>query len=227
LAGDEWQVRAEPTLHPALNLRRVSQLTKERTAVRAFIALPIPEAVKAEIARVQDELRRVLPEKTVRWTKRDQFHLTLRFLGNVDANRLPALTDALRGACSGFPVLKLRAERIGCFPDLRFPRVVWVWVHDDAEHLLALQRGIETAVAEFAERKEEKKFTGHVTIGRINEFKRPQAEALAKLAHSLTEHRFGEWTANDVRLMRSELSESGAVHSVLDEFALAAVPAAQ
>lgn len=185
------------------------------TTLRLFIALPLPDAVKAEIERIQNELRRVLPKTSVRWAKSDQFHLTLRFLGNVEAPRVAELAEALRRACSGFPALQLRAERIGCFPDLRYPRVAWVWVHDEAEQLGVLQGKIESAVGRFAESKSEKKFTGHVTIARINGIKRPQAEALAKLAHALTDRYFGEWTAGEVKLMRSELLQSGAVHSVL------------
>ena len=187
---------------------------------RLFVALPIPETVKEEIERVQGELRDMLMEKSLRWTKRDQFHLTLKFLGNVEASRVTDVTDALRGACSGFAALKLRAERIGCFPSLRYPRVVWVWVHDDAEQLSILQRKIESAVGEFAVSRAEKNFTGHVTIGRIDGIKRPQAEVLARLAHSMTERRFGEWIANEVKLMRSELSQSGVLHSVLAAFPL-------
>lgn len=195
--------------------------------MRAFVTLPIPEFVKEEIEHVQSELRRVLPEKSVRWTKREQFHLTLRFLGNVESGRLPELSGALRVACSGFPGLKLRAERIGCFPDLRFPRVVWVWVYDEAGQLLVLQRRVESAVGNFAESREDKNFTGHVTIGRVNGIKRPQAEVLANHTQALTGRRFGEWMATEVKLMRSELSPSGAVHSVLDVFPLAGERAVQ
>ncbi|MCW5555886.1 MAG: RNA 2',3'-cyclic phosphodiesterase [Verrucomicrobiae bacterium] len=230
--------------------------------IRLFLALPIPDPVQARIERVQDELRPVLPPKAVRWTKREQFHLTLRFLGNVEAPRLPDLSHAVRDACSGVGPLPLRAERIGGFPSLRFPRVLWVWVHDDAEDLVRLQRNIEAAVGGFAEREETlpnpdsrfeppnrsrrredfpelqrcppphvggyehrargegKVFTGHVTIARLSGLRRAQAEILAKRAHEFVNRQFGEWTAGEVRLMRSELLQSGSVHTVLDRFAL-------
>src|SRR4051812_7451283 len=100
---------------------------------RLFIAISVPDAVKTEMEQAQAELRRALPEGCVRWTRREQFHLTLKFLGSVEAQRVAALADAIRGACQGFTPLRLRAERIGCFPDLRFPRVVWAWVHDRQE----------------------------------------------------------------------------------------------
>src|ERR1051325_8887109 len=101
--------------------------------IRLFIAIPLPEEVKNEIEKTQNELRQAVPGNFVRWTKRDQFHLTLKFLGGVETSRMGELTTALRDACGHFTALRLRAERIGFFPDLRFPRVIWAWVHDGKE----------------------------------------------------------------------------------------------
>lgn len=183
--------------------------------VRAFIALPIPDAVKAEIERAQVQMQRGLPGKIARWTKREQFHLTLRFLGNVPGDQIMELTDSLRAMTSSFPALKLRAERVGCFPHPRFPRVLWVWVHDETHQLPLLQQNIESAAGKFAESKADKEFTGHVTIARINGLKRPEAEALARQMTEMTHRRFGEWTATEVVLMQSELHPTGAVHTTL------------
>jgi len=132
------------------------------------------------------------------------------------------LSEAVAAACRNFPPLRLRADRVGCFPERRFPRVVWVGVHDDAEQLSGLQKAIEQATASFTGGRAEGNFTGHVTIGRTNEIKRPQAEILSKLAQSMTGRVFGEWTADKVELMRSELSASGAQHSMLAALALKA-----
>ena len=182
---------------------------------RLFIAISVPERVKDEMEKTQAELRAALPENAVRWMGRAQFHLTLKFLGNVEAQRVDALGDSLRRACGNFPALPLRAERIGCFPDLRYPRVIWAWVHDAGDVLPKLQLAIEGAVAGFTAEKSEEKFTGHVTLGRSKTIKRPQAEILARLAHGMTERFFGEWTADEVELIRSELSSSGARYSTV------------
>ena len=64
----------------------------EAARYRLFIALPVPQAVKQEIQLVQERFRRELPEGCARWTRPEQWHLTLRFLGNVDAARVGALT---------------------------------------------------------------------------------------------------------------------------------------
>lgn len=202
-------------------LEQIMGQTSNATSLRLFIALPIPDRVKDEIERVQDELRAILPKQCVRMTKREQFHLTLRFLGNVEARRAKELVEQVETACRGFSTLKLKAERIGCFPDLRFPRVVWVWVHDDAERLQALQKVVEMAASPFAEKKEEKDFTGHATIARLNGINRPQAEVLAKFAHGMSNRLFGEWIGNEVNVIHSELWPDGSRYTTLAAIPLA------
>src|SRR3954470_9663903 len=85
---------------------------EDGTGLRLFVAISLPEAVKVQVEEAQEEMRRALPAGIVRWTKREQFHLTLKFLGNVDASRVDALEAALREAVSSFAVVRLRAERI-------------------------------------------------------------------------------------------------------------------
>jgi len=191
---------------------------------RLFIAVAIPEEVKAKMAEAQAELRRALPEHGVRWTRREQFHLTLKFLGDVDAARVEALGEAIRAACRGFGVLHLRAERVGFFPDLRYPRVVWTGVQEQAERLTPLQQTVDAATRAFTSEQREERFTGHVTLARIKAIKRPEAEALGKAAAAMADRVFGHWTAGQVELMRSVVSPQGASHSFLAKIALADLP---
>ena len=192
---------------------------------RLFIAVTIPEEVKTKIEEAQGKMRRALPERAVRWTRREQFHLTLKFLGDVDAARVEALGEAIRAACQGFGALHLRAERVGFFPDLRYPRVVWVGVKDQAEQLPRLQGAVESAMREYATEDKEERFTGHVTLARIKGIRRPEAEALDKAAAGMAEQLFGQWTAYQVELMRSELLPQGARHSSVASITLAGLPA--
>jgi RNA 2',3'-cyclic 3'-phosphodiesterase len=191
---------------------------------RLFVALILPEEVKARIAEAQAELRRALPGHNIRWTRREQFHLTLRFLGDVEAARVEALGEALRRACQGFPPLRLRAEGLGCFPDLRYPRVLWTGVAEEAGQLARLQEAVEVASRDFTTEKKEERFTGHVTLARIKGIKRSEAEALAQAAVSMKDRRFGEWTACKIELMRSELSPQGARHTPVAALDLSHLP---
>jgi 2'-5' RNA ligase len=180
---------------------------------RLFIAIQPPEDVKTAIEKAQAELRRAASGGRVRWTTREQFHLTLKFLGDVDSQRTETLAEALRGACRGFAPMLLRAEGVGFFPDPRRPRVVWGGVNEGRDQLRALQVAVEAASRDFSVQAPEKSFTGHITLGRVKEIRRPEVEALANAAAGMATRLFGEWTAEEVELVRSELSPVGARYS--------------
>ena len=192
----------------------------ESEQVRLFVAVTVPEAVKAKMAEAQAALRRVLPDRNVRWARGEQFHLTLRFLGDVEAARVEALGESLRDACRGFGALQLRAQGVGFFPNERYPRVVWVGVRDEAEQLPRLQQVVEAATDAFTTEKKEERFTGHLTLARIKAIRREEAEALAQVAAGMADRLFGQWTGYRVELMRSELLPQGARHTCLGSFAL-------
>lgn len=182
---------------------------------RLFVALAVPEAVKAELARAQRELRELLPPHSAVWTRPDNLHLTLRFLGKVDGVRVVELQERLRDGVAGFGGMNLICERLGCFPDLRFPRVVWAGVHDADSQLLVLARRVNEAVALFAEKPAEKGFSGHITLARPKLIRRPPALKLAEYVEAAVDRRFGQWRASEVELVRSELSPGGSRYTTL------------
>jgi RNA 2',3'-cyclic 3'-phosphodiesterase len=196
-------------------------------AWRLFVAISLPEAVKNEMEKTQRELRAALPRGVVRWTKREQFHLTLKFLGDVAELRAAELIEALRTACRRFSALRLRAAGIGFFPDARRPRVIWAGAQDDVGALPRVQQSVEASVKDFATedsaerrdlppgRRRSQEFTGHVTLGRIQRFQRADAEILVKAASRAAGQFFGEWTADTVELIRSELSSGGSRYTTL------------
>jgi len=188
---------------------------------RLFIAIALPEPVKQAIERTQNELRTELPAKSVRWTRREQFHLTMRFLGSVDVQDVDRLNEAVRRACAGSGVLQLRAAGIGVFPGVRRPRVVWAGVDDRGGRLAALQQSIEAASAAFTDEPPQEKFSGHITLARCRDISRTDATRLATLLDKLANRSFGEWSANAVEIIRSETLPGGSRYTTFSEIALA------
>jgi RNA 2',3'-cyclic 3'-phosphodiesterase len=181
----------------------------------------MPETVRNEIIGVQLKLRQLVSQDAVRWTKPEQFHLTLRFLGDVPVERVAALQEAINAITLGSPALRLRAQGIGFFPNARAPRVIWAGVNDGEGRLVDLQKKIEAAVQAFAEKPGTEKFAGHVTIGRVKFLKRPEIEKLAAQAQAVKDHLFGEWMAQEIEIIQSRLSPAGAQHSLLAAVRLA------
>jgi 2'-5' RNA ligase len=187
---------------------------------RLFLALPVPAEIKGSLSAAQDELRRMLRPLAASWTRAENMHLTLRFLGDVHCDRVEALTASVMAATTGFGSMHLVAERLGVFPDLRFPRVVWAWVHDDANRLAELQRRVAAATNGFTCERAEEKFTGHITLARIKQIKRPQAEVIASCLQRAVNRRFGDWSADHLELVRTELSPEGSRYTCLANFPL-------
>jgi len=187
---------------------------------RLFVAIPAPEAVRAEMLRVQRELEPFAPRNVVRWTKPEQFHLTLKFLGDVPANQVEALQKSVLAACGNCPALRLRAQDIGFFPNDRSPRVIWAGVNDAENRLPDLQKEIGRAVRHFVEKPGAENFAGHLTLGRFKSFRRRGVEEIVRRAAAIPDRLFGEWTAEEVELVQSDLSPSEARHTRLAAFRL-------
>jgi 2'-5' RNA ligase len=187
---------------------------------RLFIAISIPDGIKDEIARVQGELKQTLAGADVRWTRRTQFHLTLKFFGNVPVTETDRLIQTVQEAARMFAPLRLRVAGLGAFPHLRSPRVLWMGVNDQGNTLVKLQAAIADAVHTFTEEEAEGKFSGHVTLGRVGGLNRFQVERFAKLTEALASRSPGEWTAAEVEIIRSELSTDGSRYTTLAQVPL-------
>lgn len=183
--------------------------------LRLFVAIELPEGVRCAIAGAQEEFRGALRRSRVTWARPEHFHLTLKFLGRVEASRSGDLTDSIVRSCEGFRPLKLSAAGTGFFPNPRSPRVVWTGVEDSTAQLADLQLAVEEATSSFTEEKPEGRFHGHVTLSRIKEFARADAEALKQVALRLGDRVYGNWIAHEIVLMRSQLSPHGATYSAV------------
>src|SRR5215469_14172500 len=146
---------------------------------RLFLAIALPLEVKAEIAKTQTDLRHDLSHAKIRWSDSEQWHLTLRFLGNVDVSRLDSLKQEITSVCRTSNSLLLHAEGIGVFPPKRPPRVIWVGVRDVDGQLKKLQVELQAATNEFTSESPEETFTAHVTLGRVKTIAREEAEFLS------------------------------------------------
>jgi 2'-5' RNA ligase len=180
---------------------------------RLFLAISIPEQVKDELVKAQDQFRGAVGESGVRWTRHEHLHLTLKFLGNVEAQRTPELSTVVSSLCHGFAPLRLRAEGVGFFPDTRSPRVIWAGVTDAVRQLECLQQALEERTLPFTNEEPGEKFIGHVTLGRAKRLNKQQAQALARMGSAMVRRIFGDWTSDSVEIMRSELSSAGPRHS--------------
>lgn len=190
--------------------------------VRSFIAIELDNQLLARIESLQTRLRQDLPGGLVRWVKPSGIHLTLQFLGDVAEPQLEQLAQALHRACSQVAPFAVQVAGMGCFPNAKRPRVIWVGIEEPTGTLVALQKEVAQANISLGFEPERRPFSPHLTLGRI---KRGQPAALQMLGNyvSRSKVRIGEQQVAAVSLIRSDLYPSGAVYTQLSTVALRAI----
>lgn len=196
----------------------ITDFNQDAAHVRLFVALETPESLKERLRAVQTELRQCLRGSSISWTKPEQFHLTLRFLGTAPGRVVPDLAHALGKVLAGNGHLLLCAKGIGCFPSLRRPRVIWVGLEGSLDVLTVLHKTVATACRPFTE-ADEKTFSPHLTLARVKAWAQSDGAALGEAARRLAGQVFGEWPVREAHLYRSVLGAGGAQHTVLASFA--------
>lgn len=183
--------------------------------MRAFIAISPPPGFTAHVRQIQRRLaERVRESRSVRWTRPDQLHLTLHFLGNVTAAALPELNHALARDGGNQPAFTLHLGSPGAFPHAARPRVWWLGLAGDLEPLGRLQRSVQRATGEFGTNRETRPFHPHLTLARIKVANRGLRDAWESFLH---DEPIGApaWRVSDVHLFASELASDGARHRLL------------
>ena len=177
--------------------------------VRAFFAVELNGAVRAALAQAVESLRGEPWAAPVRWVRSENLHLTLRFLGDIEPEVVPALAESVRQHIAPIAPFELAVASIALFPDRRRPRAVAAEVGQNARATLEiLARAVETGVVGQGLEPEERSFRAHITLGRIRGrlSARPGIDTPLSPAHLLV---------RDVVLYRSELVPTGAVYSEL------------
>lgn len=179
--------------------------------MRLFIAVNFPLRLRARIARATRPLRD--SDLPVRWIEPDGLHLTLKFLGEVRSGSVDDLGAALGALALAFRPFPLRFERIGAFPSLRHPRVIWLGVEPTPD-IRFLKQDLERAYGDLGIRREERPYQPHVTLGRAE--RSGEAGSFRALESIARESSLpAEYRVTHIDLMRSRLNPDGATYTLL------------
>jgi len=178
--------------------------------IRAFIAVEVAPATIANIAGAIAELKPKLP--AVRWVAPANFHLTVKFLGDIDAGQVHAIGNALELAITPFPRCTINAKGLGVFPGLRQPKIFWVGFVGD--ELARLRASVDRALVPLGFSAEPREFTPHLTIGRWRQVDR-SANNLKQELDRWRHRDFGATIVDQVILFQSELKPAGANYAKL------------
>ena len=183
------------------------------SGLRVFVAVPVSGQVRQEIFALQRKLA-AEAGPTIRWTKPEQIHLTLRFLGNVPDENIADLRQALDRACLGAAPIEISLSDLGCFPSRRRPRIVWLGVSNGANELTDLAERVRAETAMFGDSTDSKPFVPHLTLGRSQD-PRSSDGHVGEIICRENPRQIGLLRVSEVHLVKSELSRSGSNYSII------------
>lgn len=191
--------------------------------MRAFLAVDLDRKMREKVAEVQEKLER--RTSGIRWVNPKLLHLTLKFLGDIKAGELNNFEQQLEEAAGEIAAFSLTFNRLGAFPGLRNPRVIWIGTQTGTDQLVLLANKIESAFSSIAKLqpasnkqvKETNSYVPHLTIGR-----RQKNSGLFFPVEIFRESFDCKYTLHVDRffLMQSTLYSSGPVYTPIKEFLL-------
>lgn len=180
---------------------------------RLFIAIELPAEIRQRIKQHIDHLRAVCPDVRASWTREDNLHLTLKFLGDIEVNRVDSLAQALMHAAARTPSFDLVIQDCGVFPPRGKPNVLWIGISPEiGPACLHLYQAIEDECEKAGLKRDERKFHPHFTIARL---RHPAGARELANRHQETEFEPLALEVDSVCLVRSELSSSGSRYTIL------------
>ena len=184
--------------------------------MRTFIAIDLDKEIKDALFALIDKLRE--RSQNIRWVRREAMHLTLKFLGEINKEKISEIENTLGKVVRNYQPFFLKIKGTGYFPPKKKnPRVLWTGVEAD-EVLTSLQQTLERELQKIGFPEEKREFHPHLTLGRVK-----MPSSIQETVSELERHQesvFGEMTVNKITFFQSILKPSGAEYNALSEYQL-------
>jgi len=184
--------------------------------MRLFLAIPIDRSILDALGGAAEKLRET--RAPVRWVRPEGMHLTLKFLGDTDPEQVPPLVEAVSVVTKGIMPFPISVHGTGAYPSIKRPRVLWAGVMENSGTIQRLVKGIEEVSEQLGWEREKRKFSPHITIGRVKG--NMNLGRLAAAMEAMVQEHWGEQEAAEVVLYSSELKPGGAVYEKVHKFPL-------
>ena len=180
--------------------------------MRVFVSVPPPPEVQRVVLAAAQEAAQEI--SGIKWTKKENIHLTLKFLGEVPDEALTSICNALRVACSAHAPFEARLGGLGAFPSPRRARVIWTGVKEGSGEMSALASSVESTLEPLGFRREGRAYVPHATLGRTRG--RPVNIDL----HETNAPKIPVFRVTGAELTKSTLNPGGSIYETLETFSL-------
>ncbi|AGB41545.1 2'-5' RNA ligase [Halobacteroides halobius DSM 5150] len=186
--------------------------------IRCFIGIQLSEITKEKIDKVKNILRDCSLQ--VKWVEKYNFHITIKFLGELTKPEIEEVGQVLEKiAQNNKKPFTINIEGLGAFPNLNYPRTMWVGIEKGSQKLGQINQEIENELISLGFKKKHHEYTPHITLGRVN----PKENNLQLLSKKLKEFPFKieiPEVVDKITLIKSTLTPKGPIYQSLSEFDL-------
>ncbi len=182
--------------------------------LRTFIGIFPPPEIQKTIAAIQSAFKG--DSSFVRWESQNKFHITVKFLGDVDEKQLGQLQALLDAAAETIPPFEITLLSVGCFPSVHSPKIVWIGSPSDENiDLVRCFGAVEEACAEVGFKKDEREFHPHITLGRVKGLRPRRGKISGNLIKTIENTTFEplKFPCTELLVMKSDLSPVGSTYS--------------
>ena len=184
--------------------------------VRSFIAIELPQEVKATLAAMEEKLK-ARRHPFVKWVDPESIHLTLKFLGNVAPDTIPQIVEAMNRIAQPASPFSLQVGGAGAFPNWQRPQVIWVGIGGEIGRLAALQKELEAALSSLGFQPESRAFSPHLTLGRLRDrVSSEDRRGFGQWAQSVKLEISPSFEVDAIRLIQSQLTPNGPIYTEID-----------
>ena len=182
--------------------------------LRLFWAVNLSSEIKAKTADLQSQLKKSGAD--VKWVEEENFHLTVKFLGDTEPDLIPVMVEKVKKQVSSLDAFTLRIENLGVFPRKGPPKVIWSGVNGEKDKFVKLYNQMQQSLEPLGFLPERKTFSPHLTLGRVRSSRGSEALLATLSVLSSGDSVVGDTIVESVDLMQSELTSKGAVYKVLE-----------
>lgn len=185
--------------------------------IRAFIAIPLPKEVIEYLAEIISTLKLTMPDKSVKWVQSGNIHLTLKFLGNISKSTLHFLFEKIK-TDNQFSPFNLTINKLGAFPSLYKPQVIWVGTSTH-NTLSELAQFVENSTSMVKNENDSKSFSPHLTIARLRPgVKKDQLDIIKQELYKRKEINSISFAINHFCIYQSILTSKGPIYTELRKY---------
>ena len=180
--------------------------------IRCFVAIEIPDTIQTLLTSAQEELRKFV--RGASWVKRENIHLTLKFLGDVAPNQISVIKSSIEQVTDTLSPFSMELGGIGAFPNLSRPRIIWAGVKTGADEVAAIARDIDVRLGRHGYERNEKPFRPHLTLARLKT--RVNLKPFVDVFQQYDTINGATMVVNQIQVVQSQLRPSGAVYTPLE-----------